>query len=1189
MRRFFDYDFDKLEVKFDTDTLVSDVEIFEKSFNQPIIDAPTLDVPLNMTSHSTLFSISGDLDFVHDQTRNVLYFSLDDGTVARYDLGTNSFLSAINLGGTLGGLDISGDDAFLYVAQQDYVTLPSGFTENTVHRIDLSTLTSQDFTFESQDGFGEEIGVFDVAAVSDGSVLASTNYPGSGFTPIIRLSGFDGTFTSSVVSGASLPSQSSTFYTTFDGSYTLIVESNISPLSFHLFSEAAGTVIETGSYHDYNASGFNFDRNAISGEAELIFLSSYNDKVLIDFEFNLVADLTSVLGGSSFVGVAFSADGDHLFAFAEGTGQIDIFDTSNGMLVDSFALDMNSTTFNGDADGRIVATQDGLTLIAAGISSAEIIDLSLAMSIDLIGTTASETLNGSVGADNLSGGAGNDVLIGKDGDDILQGGSGNDTLNGGADVDHAVYLNASTDYAFSENGDGTYTVTANAGTEGSDTLTGIEFLTFSDGSFAIEALIPDTFTEGDDVVDGTEDADVLNALGGNDIVNGLGGDDQIFGGLGNDTLSGGDGDDLLTGGEGDDIIDGGAGSDTAIYAGNISEASVVFNADGTVTISGNSSIGTDTLSNVEFVRFDDGDFSLAPVSPAATEGNDNITGSVAGDIINALGGNDIVDGAGGNDLINGGAGNDRLNGGDGDDTLNGGDGADTLIGGAGADALNGGAGLDTVDYRGSLSASVRFNADTGGTLGEALGDTFSSIERYYLTDFGDVVTGTDANEFFYGEGGNDQINGGGGIDRIYGGDGNDIQRGQDGNDTLYGSAGNDQLNGGAGFDIANYSNATERVWVNLAGTGSFSDASGDTYFGIEAVYGSNFDDWLRGNASGNELRGGSGDDMLWGYAGNDRLYGGEGEDSMIGGTGIDIAIYTTATAGVSLDLQSGGTGGEANGDSFSGVEWVWGSNFDDVITGDFMANRLEGRGGNDTLNGDGGNDRILGGDGDDIINGGDGVDTIFGQDGDDVMSGGEDNDFFYGGAGADSHDGGSGIDTVSYLASGPIAIENGVGVGGDAAGDTFVNIERYFGSTGDDIINASGVLLGNGGNDYLQGMNGTNDNLNGGAGIDTFAYDTTGGARDVIQGFFLGEQISILGGDADFDTEAEVMAAGTNSGSNVVFNFGNGNTLTIVGVNLADLPSGTFTFDGPLFSAPLNDPDAFSADIVDVFDMDALI
>ena len=89
--------------------------------------------------------------------------------------------------------------------------------------------------------------------------------------------------------------------------------------------------------------------------------------------------------------------------------------------------------------------------------------------------------------------------------------------------------------------------------------------------------------------------------------------------------------------------------------------------------------------------------------------------------------------------------------------------------------------------------------------------------------------------------------------------------------------------------------------------------------------------------------------------------------------------------------------------------------------------------------------------------------------------------------------------------------------------------------------------------------------------------------------FFGGETIFILGGNTNFDSFAELQAIAADAGGNVIFDFGGGNTLTLVGVNLADLPSSTFIFEGPLFAEPLNDPDAFAADITDVFDMDALI
>jgi len=562
--------------------------------------------------------------------------------------------------------------------------------------------------------------------------------------------------------------------------------------------------------------------------------------------------------------------------------------------------------------------------------------------------------------------------------------------------------------------------------------------------------------------------------------------ENAIGGSGNDILIGNDVDNELKGNGGNDNIDGGDGIDYAVYNGARASYTITDNGDGTWTIMGE---GTDTLSNVEFARFTDGDVALAPGGSGdinLTEGNDNYSATEGDDVINGLGGNDIINGLGG------------------DDTLNGGDGADRLIGGSGADVLNGGAGFDSVDYRGATSR-VAFNVETSGTVGD------------------------DANEFFYGE------------------------------------------------------------------------ADGDTYFGIEAVYGSDFDDSLTGNNSVNELRGFDGDDMLFGLGGNDRFFGGEGADSFDGGTGTDIVNYTVATAGVTVNLVTGGTAGEALGDSFTSIEWVFGSNFGDSITGDAANNRLEGRDGDDTLNGEAGNDRLLGGDGNDIINGGDGVDTIFGQDGDDVMNGGGGNDFFFGSAGADSHDGGTGTDTVSYLASSTGVTVNMSALGtpstGDALGDSFISIERIFGSGFDDNLIGdfnNNVLLGNGGNDYLAGGAG-NDSLNGGAGIDSFGYDEVVDAADVIIGFTLNETVFIFGGTVtDY---ADLLTYGSDAGANVIFDFGLGNTLTIVGHNLVNLSASNFDFGGSTPAAPspspsTTTPDAanmFSTEMVDMFDMDALI
>lgn len=91
------------------------------------------------------------------------------------------------------------------------------------------------------------------------------------------------------------------------------------------------------------------------------------------------------------------------------------------------------------------------------------------------------------GDDIVAGDSGDDSLFGGSGNDALTGGAGNDDLNGGVGDDVAQYAGASTDYAISYvAASASYSITAAAApvmAEGTDTLTGIETLSFSDGTF----------------------------------------------------------------------------------------------------------------------------------------------------------------------------------------------------------------------------------------------------------------------------------------------------------------------------------------------------------------------------------------------------------------------------------------------------------------------------------------------------------------------------------------------------------------------------------------------------------------------------------------------------------------------------------------------------------------------------------
>jgi Ca2+-binding RTX toxin-like protein len=332
-----------------------------------------------------------------------------------------------------------------------------------------------------------------------------------------------------------------------------------------------------------------------------------------------------------------------------------------------------------------------------------------------------------------------------------------------------------------------------------------------------------------------------------------------------------------------------------------------------------------------------------------------------------------------------------------------------------------------------------------------------------------------------------------GADSLYGSIADDILYGMAGNDILVGNAGNDRLLGGLGQD---------------------------------------------------SLFGGAGDDQLDGSSGNDYIDGGFGNDVMAGGPGNDTYVVDVS-GDIVLEVISGGAGGKdliltsvslvapTNIEMLQASSGVLvdltGNTLDNTLVGNELANALAGGAGRDTL---------IGAAGDDSLDGGESVDR---------MAGGVGNDTYFVDSRYDSivELSGEGTDTVYATTSFTLSsnIENLFlqGIGDFTAGGNSLNNH----------------LKGNVGNNILAGGLGE-DTLEGGLGNDVYvlsdALDViidTGGIDTIRSPFDIELMASIENGELVGIADASVIG-------NVADNILKGN----MGNNLLDGGLGVDTLTG---------------------------
>ncbi len=601
--------------------------------------------------------------------------------------------------------------------------------------------------------------------------------------------------------------------------------------------------------------------------------------------FNDVFDATGFSGisinqGSKGTYNNFRGGAGDDWLIGNGDSQLDYFDAPHGVTVDLTDRSFNATT--GIVHGGVGVGDDKFSGV--------------------------DRVRGTFFADTLIGGQVEYSAAGKA--EFFEGLSGDDFISGGSGFDWARYI---------------VTVGELTGIQKVNPITGLTqtvgiYVDLAAGVVSGDALNFGTDTLRSVAIGGSLMDDIYDARGfGSTSVNGA------SPGIGLNEFDGGAGNDYIIGN----------GSTRISYTGATSGVTVDMsvNNNGSGTVTGDLSVGTETFSGVSSIR--------------GSAFNDTLTG------YNNATGIQTFDGRGGADTMDGRGGFDRV-------TYN----QDNTVTHGITVTLT-----DTVTNSGTTHTLT----GTIGNTNEVGADLLSNIESVVGTNFADTlqVTGVTAASNF----GAIEFEGAGGNDNIIG-------------VAVAGSFTRISYSGAVGGVTVVFSSLISDPAGKGTADGDVTTIGHDTFTNVRDVVGGLYDDQITGRYTSSVVGldaqtfqgGASGDDILEGGSGNDTLWGGDrntgnGTERFDGLTpagfdDVDYASYAGADGAVTVTLATGSDGsgdgsaaGSAGGatnvgtDILRNIEGAIGSNLGDTLNGgNNFFETFRGRGGNDTINGGGGLD-----------------------------------------------------------------------------------------------------------------------------------------------------------------------------------------------------------------------------------------
>ena len=410
----------------------------------------------------------------------------------------------------------------------------------------------------------------------------------------------------------------------------------------------------------------------------------------------------------------------------------------------------------------------------------------------------------------------------------------------------------------------------------------------------------------------------------------------------------------------------------------------------------------------------------------------------------------------------------------------------------------------------------------------------------------------------------------------------------DGDDTIYGFFSADTISGGLGNDLLIGGDGADTYLFNL-GDGHDTIVDGQLSIFVDGADRVVFGAGISTGDISVDIIGGDYDDLRININANDSITVTDYFGNIFDTYKIEEFEFSDGTVWGETDLQAVYLANAA-------------TDGDDMIAGfDGLDDAIDGGLGNDTILGRRGADDISGGAGNDTLDGGDGEDTINGGLGDDALAGGADSDTYYYnlGDGNDTLSEGldSGVTDKIILGSGILASEVTVtrGSGGDVDDVTLTFIDggsitlnnQYYDSSeygveeihfddgtvwdhatlrslylvnaptsGDDTLNGFNgydeVIDGGAGNDTINGLSGRDtitgglgdDVLDGGADSDTYYYNLGDGNDTITESLNNGALDKIILGAGIFASEVTITRSTTDT-DDVTLTFVDGGSITL--------------------------------------------